>query len=92
MRLAGHLKITLAELFSTMGSREFAYWQAYHRYFEPIGGDWEQTGLIAAATLAPYCERTRTPKPDDFVPVEKPPQHQAQIDAVLRKMQDDLEG
>lgn len=92
MRLAGHLKITLAELFGTMGSREFAYWQAYHRYFEPIGGEWEQTGLMTAATLAPYCERHNTPKPGDFIPVQKPPQHQTQIDDVLRKIKESIEG
>lgn len=90
MRLAGHLKMTLAELFDRMGSREFSYWQAYHRFYEPIGGDWERAGLQAAATLAPYCDRGRTPAPGDFIPVEKPPQHQSQIDAVLRQIKSDL--
>lgn len=84
--------MTLAELFDRMGSREFAYWQAYHRFFEPVGGEWEQTGLLAASSLAPYCDRHNTPKPADFVPVKTPPQHQIQIDAVLRKIKDDLEG
>lgn len=92
MRLAGFLKMTLEELMTRMGSREFAYWQAYHRFFEPVGGEWEQTGLMTAATLAPYCGRNNTPKPADFIPTEKAPQHQSQIDAVLRQIQDGMEG
>jgi hypothetical protein len=92
MRLAGFLKMTLEELMTTMSSREFAYWQAYHRHFEPVGGEWEQTGLVAAASIAPYCPRGNTPQPQDFVPVTKPPQHQSQIDAVLRRIRDEMEG
>jgi len=90
MRLAGHLGMTLEELFERMGSREFSYWRAYHRFFEPIGGDWQQTGLLASAALAPYCPRGRTPAPRDFVPVEKPPDHQIQIDAALEQMRKDM--
>jgi hypothetical protein len=91
MRLAGFLKMRLDDLLENMGSREFSYWVAYSRYYEPIGGEWEQAGLIASAALAPYCPRGQTPRPRDFVPTEKPPQHQVQINQALADLQGDLE-
>lgn len=84
--------MTVGELFTRMDSREFAYWQAYHRYYEPIGGEWEQTGLAVAATLAPYCPRGRTPKPRDFIPTEKPPQHRLQIEEEFEKIRRAMAG
>lgn len=91
MRLAGHLGMTLGELFRRMDSREFARWLAMHTYYEPIGGEWEQTGTLAAAILAPYCKRGQTPDPDDFIPVQKKkPQHKTQIEETLRRMAADL--
>ncbi len=89
-RLAGYLKMRVGELMETMDSREFAYWQAMHRYYEPIGGEWDQVGLLASAALAPYCKPGQTPDPRDFVPVDKPPQHQIQIDDNLRRLKEDL--
>lgn len=87
MRLAGFLKMKLEDVFTQMSSREFAYWQAYHRYFEPVGGEWDQTGLVVSASLAPYCPRGSTPKPRDFIPTIKPPQHPIQMLEELKKMQ-----
>lgn len=78
-RLAGHLKKTVRELCSELDSRELSEWIAIHRYFSPLPDSWKETGLLASAALAPYCPRGRTPKPDDFIPVEKPPQHQLQL-------------
>lgn len=78
--------MTVGELFARMDSREFAYWQAIHRYYDPVGGEWDQVGLLASAAVAPYCDRGRTPKPRDFVPVDKPPQHEVQIREELMKM------
>ena len=92
MRLAGHLKMTVRELFTRMDSREFAYWVALHRHYHPLPDEWRQTGLAVSASLAPYCPRGRTPKPEDFVPIDKAPQHQLQIQAVLEQMQKDLEA
>jgi hypothetical protein len=69
----------VADLFETMSSREFAEWMAVHRYYYPLPDDWRETGLLASAALAPYCPRGKTPKVEDFVPVEKPPQHQLQL-------------
>ena len=91
MRLAGHLGMTLRELFQRMDSREFGMWLAKHTYFEPIGGEWEQTCTLAAAMLAPYCRRGDVPEPDDFIPIlKKKPQHKTQITDVLRQMAADL--
>ena len=90
MRLAGFLKMRLEDLFENMSSREFAYWQAYHRYYEPVGGEWHQTGLVASAVLAPYCPRGSTPKPKDFIPVMKPPQHPIQMLEELARIKQDL--
>jgi hypothetical protein len=91
MRLAGHLGMTLGELFVRMSSREFSMWLAMHTYYEPIGGEWEQTGTLAAAVLAPYCRRGQTPDPQDFIPVaKKKPQHRTQISETLKRMAADL--
>lgn len=91
MRLAGHLGMTLGELFERMDSREFSRWLAMHTYFEPIGGQWEQTATLAAAVLAPYCKRGQTPDPQDFIPIQKKkPQHKTQIQDTLRRMAADL--
>lgn len=91
MRLAGHLGMTLGELFERMDSREFSRWLAMHTYFEPIGGQWEQTATLAAAVLAPYCKRGQTPDPQDFIPIQKKkPQHKTQIQETLRRMAADL--
>jgi len=91
MRLAGHLKMKLEDVLTQMSSREFSYWLAYHRYYEPVGGAWEQAGLVASASLAPYCPRGKTPKPKDFIPVLKPPQHRLQMLEELQKLKQALE-
>ena len=91
-RLAGHLKMTVKELSERMDSRELAEWLAFHRYFEPLPDSWKQTGLLASASLAPYCPRGRTPKVSDFVPVETPPQHNLQIQEAVERLQADLES
>lgn len=77
-RLAGHLKKTVAEI-EKMSAREFAEWLAFTRYFEALPDSWRETGLLASAMLAPHCERGKAPKADDFIPIEKPPQHQQQM-------------
>lgn len=92
MRLAGHLGVMLEDVLAKMSSREFAYWQAYHRYYEPIGGEWDRAGLVASAVLAPYCSRGSTPKPKDFIPILKPPQHRLQMLEELAKLDRALKG
>lgn len=91
LRLAGHLGKTLREIRS-MSSTEFSLWMAWHLYFEPIGGAWEQTGTMAAAMLAPYCPKGKTPEPADFIPkVKSTPKHPTQMRDVLAQMKADIE-
>jgi hypothetical protein len=92
MRLAGYLKMTLEDVLTRMSSREFGYWQAYHRYYEPVGGDWHKTGLVVSASLAPYCPRGSSPKPKDFIPVMQPPQHPIKMMEELRRLKEDIEA
>jgi hypothetical protein len=84
--------MTVGELSRRMDSRELAEWIVMHRYFMPLPDTWRQTGLLASAALAPYCSKGRTPKPDDFVPVEEAPQHTSQMLDVLAEMVRDLEA
>jgi hypothetical protein len=84
--------MTVRRLCEEMDSREFAEWVAIHRHFHPLPDAWRQTGLVASATLAPYCPRGRTPKIDDFIPVVKAPQHELQIQAALEQLAKDLAG
>jgi hypothetical protein len=86
-RLAGHLKMTVGELCLRMDSVELSKWIAYERYFHgPLGDEWRQTGTLAAAMLAPYVRKGQAPKPNDFVPVERPPQHKTQMEETLTRM------
>jgi hypothetical protein len=90
-RLAGFLKKTVAEI-ERMSAREFAVWLAYTRYFEAIPDSWRETGLIASAVLAPYSAKGKAPKADDFVPIDKPPQHQQQMAEQIRQLQNFFGG
>lgn len=75
-----------------MTMRELAEWMAYTRYFEAIPNAWQQTGLIVSSILAPYSGKGQAPRPADFVPVEKPPQHVNQMLDVLQQLKQNLEG
>lgn len=75
-----------------MDSREYSEWIAVHRYYHPLPDDWQQVGLVASATLAPYCRRGSTPKPQDFVPTATPPQHEMQIRDAVERLSRDLEA
>ena len=89
-RLAGHLKMTVKELMTRMDSQEFTEWMAFTRYFEALGDSWAETGLIVSALLAPHSPRGKCPKAEDFIPLEKPPQHQAQARDVLLDLKKQL--
>lgn len=91
LALASHLKKTLAEI-DALSGEEFAYWLAYSRYFQPLDNSWLQAGIVASAALAPYSKRGHAPKPADFVPIEKPPQHHTHIRDTLARIKADLEG
>jgi hypothetical protein len=89
--LASHLRMTVGELEQRMDSHELAEWICYARFWKPLDDPWQQTGVLASAMLAPYSQRGHAPKPDDFIPVEKPPQHKTQIHEALARLKADLE-
>lgn len=64
---------------------------AFDRYVEPIGRSWEQTGTLAALSIAPHV-KGKTPKPGDFIPVRKPPMSGAEISAELAKLKQPHNG
>lgn len=78
--------MTQGELCRRMTSEELSEHIAYTRWFAALPDSWRQTGLITAALLAPHCEKNKRPRPDDFVPVEKPPQHESQDLAALMEL------
>lgn len=69
-----------------MTSAELSEHIAYTRWFSALPDSWRQNGLVVAALLAPHCEKGKRPKPDDFVPVERPPQHESQDMASLMEL------
>jgi len=89
-RLAAQLGMTVAQLCQTMDSRELSEWMAIHRYYMPLQDSWHQTGVLASAVLAPYCGKSRQPKPIDFVPIEKAPQSNAQIAEAFKQLAEQL--
>ena len=91
-RLAAQLGMTVAELCDRMSSTELSEWMAVHRYFMPLQDSWHQTGIMASAMLAPYSGKSKPPKPIDFVPIEKPPQHELQMQAALEELRRQLRG
>lgn len=84
--------MTVGEIERRMSMRELVEWMAYTRYYEAIPNEWQQTGLIVSAILAPYAGKGKAPSPSDFVPIEKPPQHDNQIMDVLQQLKRELEG
>jgi len=82
--------MTVRELSERMDSQELTEWIAYTKYYEAMPDPWRQTGLLASSVLAPYCPKGKVPKSDDFVPLEKPPQHQDQVIAVIEQLRREL--
>lgn len=90
--LASHLRMTVGQLEREMDSRELSEWLAFARYYQPLDNSWAQAGLLASASLAPHTKKGHSPSPNDFIPVEKPPQDKTQILGVLEQMKRDLDG
>lgn len=82
--------MTVGELSNRMSSVELAEWMAYTRHYEALPDSWAETGLLASAILSPYCRRGQTPKPTDFIPTEKAPQHRNQIHEQLEQLKKEL--
>ena len=80
--------MTQGELCQRMTSAELSEHIAYARWYSAMPDSWRQSGLVVASVLAPHCERGRRPKPEDFIPTEKPPQHESQDMATLMKLRD----
>lgn len=78
--------MTLRELGQRMDVAEYRKWLAFHRFVNPLGGEWRQTAKVVTATLAPHCGKGKTPREDDFMPTEKLPMTGAQIAAELAKL------
>ena len=85
LKLAGHLGMTLGELQQRMTVNELKWWIAYHRFVSPFGDEWRRTARMIAALLAPYS-RGRTPREEDFMPIELPPMTAEEIQAELSKL------
>ncbi len=81
--------MTHGELLDRMDSAEFSEWIALDRYYERIGDDWLQTGILAAATLAPYSKSP--PDPKRLIGLEdNAPRHRTQDLEALKRLQADL--
>ena len=81
--------MTVRELSERMDSQELTEWAAYTRYFRALPDEWEQTGLVVSSLLAPYS-KDKIPKPSDFIPLERPPNHHEQDKAALLKLREAL--
>jgi hypothetical protein len=82
--------MTVRELSERMDSQELTEWIAYTKFYEALPDPWRQTGLLASSVLAPYCPKGKVPKSEDFIPLEKPPQHQDQVIAVIEQLRREL--
>ena len=78
--------MTVRELCERMDSRELTEWIAYTTYYEAISDPWRETALLTTAMLAPHSPKGKSPKAEDFVPLEKPPQHEEQVIDVLMEL------
>jgi hypothetical protein len=84
--------MTVKELCHRMDSQELAEWMAFTRYYQALPDPWRQTGLEVSATLAPYVGKGKAPSAEDFVPIEKAPQHNEQVVEQLRLLKQALGG
>lgn len=75
-----------------MSSTELAEWKAVDRYFMRLPDPWQQTGVMAASALAPYCPAGQPPRASAVVGLAEPPQHPLQIREALARLHSELEG
>jgi len=85
LRLSLALGIPKKRLCEELDVSDVREYMAFDRYIEPIGRQWEQTGVLAALTIAPHT-KGKTPNPKDFIPIRKPPMTAEEIAAELSKL------
>jgi hypothetical protein len=91
LRLALAFGIPAKKLAAEMDSAEFSEWIAFTRYYQALPDSWRETGNILSALCAPHTPRNRTPlKPEDFLPLDTPPQHESQDMEALLKLRASL--
>lgn len=78
--------MTVGELSERMTSEELTEWMAIDMFLDPIPNEWQQTGVIASAVLAPHCGKNRGPKASDFIPRQHLPQSQEDMARELAKL------
>jgi hypothetical protein len=89
--VARDLKMTVRELSTRMDSAEFSEWIAYNRYYSALPDSWRETALLMCALLAPHIGKDgKKPKPEDFMPLDTPPQHESQDMAALLELRRQL--
>lgn len=84
--------MTVRDIETRMDSRELAEWKAVDRYFMRLPDPWQQTGVMAASALAPYCPAGQPPRASAVVGLAEPPQHPLQIREALARLHSELEG
>lgn len=68
--------------------REF---MAFDRFIEPFGREWQQSGMLAAAMIAPHV-RGKPPRPDEFMPIQRLSMTADEIAAELAKLRVDRDA
>ena len=84
--------MTVQQLSENMTSAELTEWAAVDLYFQPLSDSWREAGTVAAATLAPHAPRGKQVNPDDFIPLAKLPQTEAEMQQELEKLRAAVKG
>lgn len=93
MELAWHFGMPLKLLDLWVDSEELTLWMAFTRYFKAFPDPWRNTAMMLTATVGPNIPKDKPrPKVDDFVPVQRPPQHAAQDMAAVMALAAALEA
>ena len=91
-RLAATLGWSVQQVERDISSRELSEWKAVDRYYMRLPDPWEQTGVLAAAVVAPHFQKGQRPKASAVVGLKEPPRHPLQVRAALADFAAELEG
>ncbi len=78
--------MTVQQLEQNMTSRELSEWLAVDLFHQPLSNSWLEAGTVAAAAVAPYAKKGKQLSAHDFVPLQRLPQTQADIENELKKL------